>query len=131
MGTGIILQIVLVAAGILVMMETVLSLSQRKLREQFCVLWGIVSVLLVVSGIFLRPTVWGQYISETGTILVILSALCLIGCLFFLSVHISVLGRKTQELAMHVSLLNHENERILAELERLVGEKEKDGPEMR
>lgn len=131
METGKILQIVLVAAGILVMMETVLSLSQRKLREQFCVLWGIVAMLLVVSGIFLRPTVWGQYISETGTILVILSALCLIGCLFFLSVHISVLGRKTQELAMHVSLLNHENERILAELERLVGEKEKDGPEMR
>lgn len=127
MGTGIILQIVLVAAGILVMMETVLSLSQRKLREQFCLLWGVVSVLLVLAGIFLRPTVWGQYISETGTILVILSALCLIGCLFFLSVHISVLGRKTQELAMHVSLLNHENEQILAELERLMKEKEEDG----
>lgn len=127
MGTGIILQIVLVAAGILVMMETVLSLSQRKLREQFCLLWGVVSVLLVLAGIFLRPTVWWQYISETGTILVILFALCLIGCLFFLSVHISVLGRKTQELAMHVSLLNHENEQILAELERLMKEKTENG----
>ena len=65
METGEILRTVMIAAGVLVLMETVLSLSKRRLKEQFCLLWGVISVLLIVSGIFLRPTVWSQYISDT------------------------------------------------------------------
>ena len=126
METGDILRTVMIAAGVLVLMETVLSLSKRRLKEQFCLLWGVISVLLIVSGIFLRPTVWSQYISETGTVVIIITALCLVWCLFFISVHISVLSRKTQELAMQVSLLNQENERILAELEQLREKEESD-----
>ena len=93
METGEILRTVMIAAGVLVLMETVLS---------------------------------SQYISETGTVVIIITALCLVWCLFFISVHISVLSRKTQELAMQVSLLNQENERILAELEQLREKEESD-----
>ena len=119
METGQIIRIVMIAAGLLVLMETILSLSHRKLKEQFCLLWGVISLLLILSGIFLRPTLWSQYISETGTIIIILFALILVWCLFFFSTQISVLSRKTQELAMQVSLLNQENERLLTELEQL------------
>ena len=43
---------------------------------------------------------------------------------FELSILISSLAMKNQELAMQVSLLNQENERILQELKVLVDEKE-------
>ena len=41
--------------------------------------------------------------------------------LFKISEYVSVLSRKNQELAMQVSLLNQENERILTELQQLTG----------
>lgn len=50
----------------------------------------------------------------------ILSAF-LILFLFKISEYVSVLSRKNQELAMQVSLLNQENERILTELQQLTG----------
>ncbi len=119
MDTGEILRTVMIAAGVLILMETVLSLSQRRLKEQFCLLWFVISILLIFSGILLKLTTWSQYISAPGTVIVLIAGLCVIWCLYFLSIHISVLSRKTQELAMHVSLLNQENERILAELNKM------------
>ena len=44
-----------------------------------------------------------------------------VGFVFKLSSSISQISMKTQELAMQVSLLNQENERILYELEELTG----------
>ncbi|MEE0523826.1 MAG: hypothetical protein UC384_08475, partial [Lachnospira sp.] len=41
--------------------------------------------------------------------------------MFYITKEISVLRRKNQELAMHVSLLNQENERILKELTSITG----------
>ena len=119
MEIGDVLRIVMVAEGVLVMMETILSLSKRRMKEQFCLVWGVFAILLVVAGIVLRPTIWSQYISESGTIILTVSALGAVWCLYYLSVHISVLNRKTQELAMQVSLLNQENEQIMAEREKL------------
>lgn len=119
MKTGEILRIVMTFGGVLILMETVMSLSKRRLKEQFCLFWGVISVLLIVAGIFLRPIVWSRYVSRTGTIIIIIAAVCVVCCLFYFSIYISVLSRKTQELAMQVSLLNQENERMFIELDRL------------
>lgn len=127
MKTGDILRIVMASGGVLILMETVMSLSVRRLKEQFCLFWGVISVLLILAGIFLRPRVWSRYVSHTGTIIIIIAAVCVVCCLFYFSIYISVLSRKTQELAMQVSLLNQENERIFTELDRLQGLLEKRG----
>lgn len=56
----------------------------------------------------------------SGPAQMILSAF-LVLFLFKISEYVSVLSRKNQELAMQVSLLNQENERILTELQQLTG----------
>lgn len=127
MKTGDILRIVMASGGVLLMMETVMSLSVRRLKEQFCLFWGVISVLLILAGIFLRPMVWSRYVSRTGTIIIIIATVCVVICLFYFSIYISMLSRKTQELAMQVSLLNQENEQIFMELDRLQGLLEKRG----
>lgn len=119
MHTGEILRIVMITAGVLIFMQTILSLAKRRLKEQFCLLWGVISFLLVLAGILLRPVTLSQYVSGMGMLLIIVAGSCVVCCLYFLSIQLSVLGRKNQELAMQVSLLNQENERILAELEEL------------
>ncbi len=119
MQTGAILRIVMITAGVLIFMQTILSLAKRRLKEQFCLLWGVISLLLVLAGILLRPVTLTQYVSGTGMLLIIVAGGCVVCCLYFLSIQLSVLSRKNQELAMQVSLLNQENERILAELEEL------------
>ena len=119
MQTGAILRIVMITAGVLIFMQTILSLAKRRLKEQFCLLWGVISLLLVLAGILLRPVTLSQYVSGTGMLLIIVAGGCVVCCLYFLSIQLSVLSRKNQELAMQVSLLNPENERILAELGEL------------
>lgn len=115
------------SGGVIILMETVMSLSMRRLKEQFCLFWGVISVLLILAGVFLRPMVWSRYVSQTGTIIIIIAAVCVVCCLFYFSICISMLSRKTQELAMQVSLLNQENERIFMELDRMQELLEKSG----
>lgn len=119
METGEILRFTMIVVGVLLLLKTIFSLAKRKLKEQFCLLWGMISFLLILSGIFLKPTLWSEYISTKGTILIFIAAGCVIWCLYFLSSQLSILSRKNQELAMQVSLLNQENERILNELDKI------------
>ena len=119
METGEILRFTMIVVGVVLLLKTIFSLAKRKLKEQFCLLWGMISFLLILSGIFLKPTLWSEYISTKGTILIFIAAGCVIWCLYFLSSQLSILSRKNQELAMQVSLLNQENERILNELDKI------------
>lgn len=121
MNSGDVLRYVMIIAGILLMSVTVVSLAKRKMTEPFCLAWGFFSVLILLGGILLRPTGLSNYISTTGLILVILIGALLIAALYFVSRQISDLARKNQELTMQVSLLNQENERVLAVLESLTG----------
>lgn len=119
MQTGDILRIIMIVAGAGILLTTIVSLAKRQLKEQFAIVWGVISVLLVVAGIALRPTIWSAYFSPLGTaIVMIIGALVLWFC-YFISIQISILSRKNQELAMQVSLLNQENERILYKIEKL------------
>lgn len=124
MGTGEILRIIMISAGVLLLMETILSLAKRKLNEQFCLLWTVISLCLIVAGIILEPHTLGEYISGTGIVIVIIVAGCVGWCMYFLSTQVSLLNRKNQELAMQVSLLNQENKRILSELENKMEDSE-------
>ena len=76
-------------------------------------IWGIVSVCLLIMGIVL--TVMKESFTAVSVIAIILGVL-LVAALFGFSQAISVMIMKNQELAMQVSLLNQENEGILQEL---------------
>lgn len=116
METSDLLRLILILVGVLLLFMTILSLARRKMTETFCLAWGAFSVLLMLAGIFLRPTEVVHYVSPMGLVLILLAGFCVIAAAYFISTQISVLTRKNQELAMQVSLLNQENEQILKKL---------------
>ena len=106
----------MIAAGLVILSVTVLSLAKKHLTEAFCIVWGIVAVMFICAGIVLRPTQWKIYISWGGLLLGLFGVVLVLAVAFFFSVRISVLTRQVKELAIQVSLLNQENEMILREL---------------
>lgn len=118
---GNILRIVLFLIGISLLIITVVSLAKRKMNESFCLAWGIVSVAIILAGCLLRPSGWTRFMSATGLVLVLVIIFSAIYAVLFVSLKISELMRKNTELAIQVSLLNQENERILERLSEITG----------
>ena len=81
------------------------------------------SALMILSGALLNPSQMKRYVSTRGLILTIIIVSGVLWGLWFISTQVSILKRKNQELAMQVSLLNNDCEKILRELEKLKREK--------
>lgn len=64
-----------------------------------------------------------RYVSTRGLILTIIIVSGVLWGLWFISTQVSILKRKNQELAMQISLLNNDYEKIIKELEKLKKEK--------
>ena len=64
-----------------------------------------------------------RYVSTRGLILTIMIVSGVLWGLWFISTQVSILKRKNQELAMQVSLLSNDYEKIIKELEKLEKEK--------
>lgn len=116
---GIILRVFMVILGIYILGLTILSLAKRKMSEQFCLVWAGMSVLMIAAGIVLQPSEVGRFISVNGIVLAILALIGVLWGLWFVSIQVSGLLHKNQELAMQVSLLNKDMEQVLNEMERM------------
>lgn len=124
METGDILRIIICCGGGGLLGITISSLAKRRMTEPFCLTWGIISVVLILAGILLRPTLWNRFISMTGMFLVLLLGFAVIYIAFFVSTRVSELMRKNQELAMQVSLLNWEKDELWKKLDELARQME-------
>lgn len=105
--------IVMIALSVLLLAGSFIAYARHRLTENFGMIWGIVSVSLLIMGIVL--TVIKESFTAVSVIAIILGVL-LVAALFGFSQAISVMIMKNQELAMQISLLNQENEGILQEL---------------
>ena len=106
------LQIILLTAGILLFIRTLWSLARKKLTETLSMFWSVVAILLVVAGLLLIPLNLSQYITHGALILVAVGFALMFEGMFFLSIHLSFTTRKTQELAIQISLLNQEHIKV-------------------
>lgn len=123
MAVGDVLRLFVIVAGAYMFLKAILSLAKRKMTELFCLAWVILSALMILSGILLNPSQLDGYISTRGLILIIIIVSGILWGLWFISTQVSTLKRRNQELAMQVSLLNNDCEKILRELEKLKREK--------
>lgn len=105
-------QILLIMAGVLLFLRTLWSLSRKKLTETISMFWSAVAVGLTLVGIVLIPMDWQQYITPGALIIVAVGFALMIECMFFLSLQLSFTTRKTQELAIQISLLNQEHIKV-------------------
>lgn len=120
MASGDILRLFVIAAGAYMLVKAVLSLAKRKMTEPFCLL---LSALMILSGVLLNPSQLDRYISTRGLILIIIVVSGILWGLWFISTQVSLLKRRNQEMAMQISLLNNDCEKILKELEKMKKEK--------
>lgn len=119
MEVGDILRLFVIVSGVFMVVRAILSLAKRKMTEPFCLSWVFLSALMILSGAL-------KSISDEALCQLILTIIIVSGVLWglwFISTQVSILKRKNQELAMQISLLNNDCEKILRELEKLKREK--------
>ena len=110
MRDDLILQVVLVGAGLSALAVTVIALARKKMTETLCMVWGILALLLIAAGILLRPTEWRRFLSHRGLVLLILAAIALFAIAYFISVGVSGLLCQVRDSAIQTSLLRHQSE---------------------
>ncbi len=119
-----ILKILLIGFGVFLLILDLFMYARQKLTDGIGLGWAIVSMAFIVSGIAFSPDVMTMFGIKSGILLAFAVFAVIILFLFKISMAVSVVVVKNQELAMQVSLLNQENERILQKLKVLVDEKE-------
>ena len=108
--------------GCYLLVITLLSLAKRKMTEQFCLVWSVLSVLIVILGIVIKPSQIERYMRGEILALVLIVVLGVVWGLWFISTQVSILMRKNQELAMQTSLLNQDSENMLRQIDLLKAE---------
>lgn len=95
---------------------------EKKLTINFAVVWMLLGILLIVSGILPAPAFWLRLLSsELAVPFLGLGICCMVGGLVS-SLIFSQMAMKNRMLAMQVSLLLEENRNILSNAEE-AGEK--------
>lgn len=103
-----ILRIIISLTGVSIFAITLSSLARRKMTENFCLTWGLVAIVMILGGIFLKPYGIAEWISTAGLLMIVIVGFCLIYGALYLTTRVSELTRKNQELAIQVSLMNQE-----------------------
>lgn len=119
MSAGNWLRLFMVVAGAFLLWMTLASLAKRKFTDGFSMLWGVLSLCLILAGVLLEPKEISNYISNIGIAIVCVAGSGFLLMLWCFSREISHLVRKNHELAMQLSLLNQEHYQIQRLLEKI------------
>lgn len=107
--------------GILLLCIDFWSLICKKFTELMGIGWGVFSILIIILGAVPGFSDWSSFMGQRECLVFFVLLAAIVIGFFFICRMISQLSMKNQELAMQVSLLNQENERILNELKILTG----------
>ena len=117
----LILRIIMVVAGCLFLILNFVTYVKKNLTEKFTWMWTIFCIVMILSGIVPGLNSWSFKFNSWGYMALCIILVLIVQFIFIITKEIANLKKRNKELAMHVSLLNQENERILAELEKLTG----------
>ena len=117
----LVLRIIMVVAGCLFLILNFVTYVKKNLTEKFTWMWTIFCIVMILSGIVPGLNSWSFKFNSWGYMALCIILVLIVQFIFIITMEIANLKKRNKELAMHVSLLNQENERILAELEKLTG----------
>ncbi len=121
MDSALVLRLIVIGIGIIMLSVDFLLYCRKRLIESFSFAWGIFSIIIILSGVVPKFNGWSRHLSlETGIFFIVLG-LILIWIFYSISLVVSELVVKNQELAMQVSLLNCEAEKMLKTLNTVTG----------
>lgn len=112
-------RIFMIGLGIYLLVITLLSLAKRIMTEHFCLVWAFMAVVMILTGILLEPSQITSYISGWAVILILVGMSGVLWGFWLISIQVSVLIRKNQELAMQTSLLNQDSEQMILKIKEL------------
>lgn len=118
METTALLHLLMEIGGIVLLVITFLFYAKRKMTAEIGLLWVLFSILIIVTGAVPDSLVFVGQIRKSVAIVLFCVVFFILLMLLYLSIVISRLLRRNQELAIQVSLLIHDNERILSALEK-------------
>ncbi len=118
-----ILCMLVIIEGIVLLIVDFISFVYQKITVGIELCWSAFAVVLILLGIVPGLSDWRRVVPIEAVPAFILINLAVIFSFFYLSCAISQLLRKNQELAMHVSLINQENEIILQKLKESLSDK--------
>lgn len=121
-----ILCIITIIEGLLLLGIDFLAFVYQKITVGVSLCWGAFALIWVMLGAVPGLSSWTKIIPKEAVPAFLLISISAIFSVFYLSCAVSQLLRKNQELAMHVSLLNQENEIILQSLQEKTESKEAD-----
>jgi hypothetical protein len=119
--TPIALRVAVVVIGCLFLILNFVTYVKKNLTEKATWMWTLFSVVLILSGLIPGLYDWSYVVDSKGYIIFGIMAAIVISFIFITTKEIANLKKRNRELAIHVSLLNQENERILARLEKMTG----------
>ena len=122
MSVAVLLRIGIVVTGLLIMWQAFYMHAVKKLAINLAVAWECIGIGLVLVGAIPVLSAWRYQVGEGTAVAMFLVGAVAVWSGYELSIQISVLSMKMQEIAMQVSLLYQENERMLNKLSELTGE---------
>lgn len=121
MSTATIVKFCVILVGIGIMAITFVLHAEKKLTVNLAVTWELLGIAAILSGAVPKFSGWSSRLSLGSLVVLLITAFLVLWGVYQMTIQISSLIMKNQELAIQVSLLNQENERILQELENLTG----------
>lgn len=119
---GLVIRWSIVLIGIVIIVMNLFNLARRRLTPVLGVSWSIFAVLMLVFGAVLKLSELERYMSIRAAVILILVMWAVIFAFYHISIQISDLVDKTNELTMQVSLLNSENVRLIREMQQEDGQ---------
>ena len=123
MSVAVLLRIGIVVTGLLIMWQSFYMHAVKKLAINLAVAWEGIGIGLILVGAIPVLSAWCYQVGEGTAVAMFLVGAVAVWSGYELSIQISVLSMK---IAMQVSLLNQENERMLNKLSELTGENTRD-----
>lgn len=121
-----VLKISCIVIGIILLLLDINAYVRQRLADEIGLLIGSFSIFLIIMGIILH-----FHMNKDLLITLLIICFCfLLLIIFSLCTAVSVLVMKNRELAMQVSLLNQENERIIHETGIMANAEEKCGSDI-
>ena len=121
MSTAAIVKFSVILVGIGIMAITFVLHAEKKLTVNLAVTWELLGIAAILSGAVPKFSGWSSRLSLGSLVVLLITAFLVLWGVYQMTIQISSLIMKNQDLAIQVSLLNQENERILQELEKLTG----------
>ena len=121
MSTATIVKFCVILVGIGIMAITFVLHAVQKRTVNLAGTWELLGIAAILSGAVPKFSGWSSRLSFGSLVVLLITAFLVLWGVYQMTIQISSLIMKNQELAIQVSLLNQENERILQELENLTG----------